>query len=81
MTLFVTPDIHQAWAIHASGPRSEHRVVNIFLMMCYFSREAFETAQLTPDNTAHPGEDTLCLLGANWPSKVSCRTAFTHITV
>lgn len=22
--------------------------------------------QLTPDNTAHSGDNTLCLLGANW---------------
>ncbi len=60
----------------------ECRIANIFLMMCYFSRRASDTSQLTPDNTAHPGEDTLCLLGANWPSRaLQCRTAFPHSTV
>lgn len=39
-------------------------------------------ARLTPDNTAHSGDNTLCLLGANWlRGGLLSKAAFTHRTV
>lgn len=38
--------------------------------------------QLTPNNTAHSGDNTLCLLGANWPrGGLLSKAAFAHRTV
>lgn len=38
--------------------------------------------QLTPNNTAHSGDNTLCLLGANWlQGGLPSKAAFTHRTV
>lgn len=60
---------------------NKYWVVKIFLMVCYFSRVAWCGAAHT-NNTAHTGDTTLCLLGANWlqTELLSKKAAFTHRT-